>query len=195
MDTPHVSGRVVDYEQAVTAAARLFAATSALDMDDLARQLAVSRATLYRVVGSRDRLLGDVLWRAGRRITDRAWARAQGRGAERILSAAEEFNASLVANEPLRGLLRKDPATAFRVLFMPEAGVHRRMVEHWLRLFAEIRAEDGFTHPLSDAELAYVFVRLGESIIYADLLGGLDPNVALAARVQRAVLLGVEQPA
>lgn len=192
-----MSGRVVDYEQAVVAAGELFTATSALDMDELARRLAVSRATLYRVVGSRDRLLGEVLWRAGSRITDRAWARAEtrGRGAERILAAAEDFNASLVANAPLRGLLVQDPATAFRVLFMPEAGVHRRMVERWRRLFAELRAQDGFAHPLPDEELAYVFVRLGESIIYAELLGGLEPDVALAARVQRAVLLGVEQRA
>ena len=161
-------------------------------MEELARRLAVSRATLYRVVSSRDRLLGDVLWEAGRRITDRAVARAQGSGADRLLQAAAHFNAALVSNEPLRRLLRQDPATAFRVLFMPEPGVHRRMVEHWRGVFATTRATDGFTHPLGDEELAYVFVRLGESIIYADLLGGLEPDVELAAKVQRAVLLGVE---
>ena len=31
-------------------------------MDELAHELAVSRATLYRAVDGRDRLLGDVLW-------------------------------------------------------------------------------------------------------------------------------------
>ena len=187
------SGRAIEYEQAVRCAGELFAATSALDMDELARQLAVSRATLYRVVGSRDRLLGDVLWRAGRRITERAAARAQGRGVERLLHTAALFNADLVENQPLRRLLKQDPATAFRVLFMPEAGVHRRMVELWRGLFAQARQE-GFAHPLADEELAFVFVRLGESIIYADLLADLEPDLALAAKVQRAVLLGVDLP-
>lgn len=170
-------------------ASQLFDSSAGLDMGELAHRLAISRATLYRVVGSRDHVLGEVLWQGGRRITDWSWQRAEGRGAARLLAAAASFNAAVVANEPLRSLLRKDPATAFRVLFMPEAGVHRRMVEHWSSLFAEIREKDGFTHPLTDGELAYVFVRLGESIIYADLLGDLQPDLALAAKVQRAVLL------
>jgi hypothetical protein len=69
--------------------------------------------------------------------------------------------------------------------------VHRRMVELWRGLFAAAREQDGFTHPLGDDELAFVFVRLGESIIYADLLADLEPDLALAAKVQRAVLLAV----
>lgn len=185
------SGRVLDVEPAVAAATALFGATSTLDMDELARRLAVSRATLYRVVGGRDRLLGEVLARAGVRITDSAWRRAPGRGAARLLEAAAGFNAALLGNEPLRGFLDRDPATAFRVLFMPDAGVHRRMVERWTHLFRHVRA-DGFTHVLTDEELAYVFVRLGESILYADLLSGREPDLELAAKVQRAVLLGAE---
>lgn len=185
------TGRVIDYAQALRCARRLFAETSGVDMDELAHRLSVSRATLYRVVGSRDRLLGDVLSHAGERMTQEAFDAAEGTGAERLLDAAARFNAAIVGAEPLRRLLRDDPATAFRVLFTPEPAVHRRAVQLWARLFAQARAEDGFTHPLGDEELAFVFVRIGESILYADLLADLEPDLALAAKVQRAVLLAV----
>jgi AcrR family transcriptional regulator len=185
------TGRVLEYPQALRCARRLFAETAGVDMDELAHRLAVSRATLYRVVGSRDRVLGDVLAHAGERIARAALADAQGSGAERLLDAAARFNAALVAAEPLRRLLREDPPTAFRVLFTPEPGVHRRAVQLWAGFFAQARADDGFSHPLGDEELAFVFVRIGESIIYADLLAELEPDLALAAKVQRAVLLAV----
>ena len=183
--------RVITYEQAVRGARQLFADTAALDMEELARRLAVSRATLYRVVTSRDRLLGDVLWGLGEATTRRAAQEAPGAGADRLLWTAARFNEQIVAYEPLRRLLREDAATAFRVLFMAEAGVHRRFVELWRHLIEEEVAAGAFSPALPVGELAFVFVRVGESMLYADLLSDLTPNLELAATVQRALLRSV----
>ena len=182
--------RVIEYSQVLAVAERLFHRDAALDMEALATDLAVSRATLYRVAHSRDRLLGDVLWRQGSRAMQRVLATTPGTGAERLVEVAQRFNAGLVAYEPLRRLLHDDPVTAFRVLFMPEARVHLRFVEMWRDLFVEAQARDELSLPFDADEVAFVFVRIGESMLYADLLSGLEPNVALAARVQRALLRG-----
>ena len=181
-------GRVVAYDQVVTAAERLWHATEHLDMDELARAVSVSRATLYRVVGSRDRVLGDVLWRSGSRLLDRVAAAAQGDGVDRIVAIAERFDVRLLAYPPLRRLLREEPQTAFRVLMMPEAGVHTRFVARWRELLEQAERDGGLTLPLALDDAAYVFVRIGESVLYSDLLGGREPDLALAAQVQRSLL-------
>ena len=49
-------------DQVADAGCEYFLNHATIDMDELALTLAVSRATLYRVVNSRDRLLGEVLW-------------------------------------------------------------------------------------------------------------------------------------
>ena len=138
------SSRVITYAQAARCARQLFTETAALDMEELAHRLAVSRATLYRVVSSRDRLLGDVLWELGEATTRRAAQEAPGVGVDRLLGTAARFNEQIVAYQPLRRLLRDDPATAFRVLFMAEAGVHRRFVELWRELMAAEVAAGAF---------------------------------------------------
>lgn len=181
-------GRVVAYEQVVAAAERLFHRTGRLDMDELAREVSVSRATLYRVVGSRDRVLGDVLWRQGSSLLDRVAAGAPGRGVDRLVLVAERFNRRLLAYPPLRRLLREEPQTAFRVLMMAEAGVHSRFVARWQELLEQAERDGELTLPLGAADAAYVFVRVGESMLYSDLMGDREPDVALAARVQRALL-------
>lgn len=180
-------GRVISYDQAVTAARRQFHETAALDMEQLAGRLSVSRATLYRVVSSRDRLLGDVLWQAGREATERAVRAATATGAERLLQIALHYDQEVGGYAPLRRLMKEDPATAFQVLFMPEAGVHLRFVELWHGLFVE-EQQRGWRPPLAPQELAFVFVRVGESMLYADLLSGLEPDLELAATVKRSLL-------
>ena len=54
--------RVITYDAIVAGARRQFLRDGTIDMEELPQELAVSRATLYRAVGGRDRLLGDVLW-------------------------------------------------------------------------------------------------------------------------------------
>ena len=53
--------RVVSQDRVVEAGVRHFLEHGTLDMEALASELAVSRATLYRVAGSRDALLAGVL--------------------------------------------------------------------------------------------------------------------------------------
>jgi hypothetical protein len=54
--------RVITYDAIVAGARRQFLREGTLDMEQLAQELSVSRASLYRAIDGRDRLLGDELW-------------------------------------------------------------------------------------------------------------------------------------
>jgi AcrR family transcriptional regulator len=180
--------RVLSQERAVRAAERMFHAHAQVDMHALAAELGASRATLYRVAGSRERLLGDVLWWQGSRLMERCAAEVTGSGAERMVQLAKTFNTQLVGYEPLRRFLREQVLLAHHVLFLPEARVHSRFVRLWRDLFSAAAERGELVLPFDVDELAYVWVRTGESMLYADLMSGLEPKVELAERVQRLLL-------
>jgi AcrR family transcriptional regulator len=159
-------------------------------MQALAGELKVSRATLYRVVGNRDRLLGDVIWGFGAITLQRAIKETapDSTGIERIVETSRRFNEYVVAFAPLRSFLRTEPLTAFRVLFSPAGKVHERAVAAWREMLQESAERGELELPFDVDRLAYVLVRTGESMLYADLIGGREPDIELAAITQRAVL-------
>ena len=83
--------RVITYEAIVSGARRHFLREGTIDMEQLAHELAVSRATLYRAVDGRDRLLGDVLWSLAERTYAEARRGVTLRGVDAILEISERF--------------------------------------------------------------------------------------------------------
>lgn len=183
--------RVIDHADAMAVARGWFLDGRPIDMRQLADELAVGRATLYRVVGSRDRLLGDILYGLSvatlRQAKESAAARTEP-GAERLVQTALHLNEAIVSFEPIRTFMSQDPETAFRVLFMPAARVHERAVETWHNVIADAVAADHMPSPGDLDRVAFMFVRIGESMIFADLLAGRDPDLSLAAELQRCLL-------
>lgn len=182
--------RVLSYPDALRRARSRFLADGTLDMRALARELGVSRATLYRVVGNRDRLLGDVVWDLGARTLERAIKETSPdlTGVDRIIETSRRFNGYVVTFLPLRNFLREEPLTAFRVLFSPAGGVHERAVAAWRAMIEEGVDRGEIVPPFDVDRLAYILVRSGESMLYADLIAGREPDIDLAALIQRAVL-------
>jgi AcrR family transcriptional regulator len=184
------SSRVLSYSDALSRARTRFISDGTLDMQALAGELGVSRATLYRVVGNRDRLLGDVIWDLGTRTLERAVKETppDRAGTDRIVETSKRFNEYVMTFPPLRNFLREEPLTAFRVLFSPAGGVHERAVAAWRDMLEEAAERGELDPPFDLDKLAYVLVRSGESMLYADLIAGREPDIDLAAIIQRAVL-------
>lgn len=180
--------RVISYDTAVRAAIGLFIRTATVDMDALAQRLCVSRATLYRVVPGRDRLLGDVLWRQAEHMHVQARAAAQGEGVERILAVLRHMGCAILNAQPFRQFIANEPETATRVLFTASGGVHERFVALNRALIAEEADAGRYQPPLDLDHLAYMFVRIFESMWYADLLSNRRPDLDIAEQAGRAVL-------
>lgn len=178
--------RVLDYDQALRRSIHVFVRDGRLDMEALANEIPVGRATLYRVVKSRDRLLGDVLWTLAERTLRLAERDATAPlGVDRVIEISRLFKQHTLEFEPLRRLLREEPETAFRVLLTPIGRVSDRMVKEWIEILRTAVDRGELTLPLEVEWFSYVFVRTGESMLYSDLLAGREPDLDMAEFVQR----------
>jgi hypothetical protein len=102
--------RVISYEAIVAGARRHLLRQATIDMEQLAHELAVSRATLYRAVDGRDRLLGDVLWSLAERTYEEARRAVTRRGVDAILEISHHFTESVTAAAPFRCFLQREAA-------------------------------------------------------------------------------------
>lgn len=179
--------RVVSYDDVVREAIHQFAGTGGLDVRELAGSLAISRATLYRVIDDQDRLLGDVLWVLTERTMVLAEQRATGTGVDRLMDIGRRFHAMVQEFDPLQRFTQAEPERAFRVLFTAAGGVHERTVARWTELFRTAAASGEVRLPFDAHQFAEMFVRLGESMLWSHLLGGSPVDEDLWRRVQRSL--------
>lgn len=184
---------MLTYDQALRHALQRFVRDGNIDMSALADEFPVGRATLYRVVGSRDRLLGDVLWVLAERTlhlaTAEAEAEAATKGVDRFIEISRRFKEHTLSFAPFRRFLLADPETAFRVLLTPAGGVSQRMVAAYADLLTAAAEAGEATLPFDVQRLAYVLVRIGEAMLYSDLLAGLEPDLEMAEAVERQLFL------
>lgn len=160
-----------------------------LDMRNLAKELGMGRATLYRRAGSRDLLLGQVLWFLTRRSLAHAVRAAEGlTGTARILHVCGTFMETANAQESLRRFLEEEPEVALRILTSKAGAVQPGVLGHTLRLLDEEAGAGRFTPRLDTKTLAYVIVRIGEGFLYADVIADGEPDVTQAIEVIRQLL-------
>ena len=155
-----------------------------LDMRALAAETGIARATLYRKVGSRDRLLGEVLWF----LTRIEWARAfesvtDAEGAARFTEVIRRFMSRVQSGTALRRLLDAEPEATLRILTSKHGAVQQRIIDT-IERFLTVEEEAGALRPFIDRPtLAYVIVRIGESFLYADVIADADPDVDRAVEI------------
>ena len=166
-----------------------------LDMQSLADELGVSRATLFRRVGGREELLSKALWVLTERSLATAaesWEAERPPGALHTPGTGRHVNAIVSESKGLRRLLDDEPALALRVLTDPRGRVQSGIVAFVEKLIRQDMAEFGLVPLIEPDALAYALVRLGESFLYADVLAARQPDVATADRLQRALVEGVQ---
>ena len=183
-------------DRIVDVAAQWVYAGRRLDMQGLADELGVSRATLFRNAGSREALLSKALWVLTERslhAAARRWERQRPPGEMHTPGAGRCLNAIVSQSAGLRRLLDDEPALAIRVLTDPRGLVQTGVVKHVTALLRQDMAEFGFVPLIEPDALAYALVRLGESFIYADVLANRQPDVETANRLQQALVEGTRQ--
>jgi AcrR family transcriptional regulator len=165
-----------------------FLAGHRLDMQQLAAELGVNRATLYRWVGSKELLLGEVISSLSVAAHKRARAELDGSGPAYIAAVTERVLAGILTNEPMQRFLEHDPAYALRVLTSKESTVQRRGMEATRELLEEQAALGALDTPADLEDLAYVIMRIGESFVYSDVITGSQPDVKKAGQMVRLLL-------
>jgi len=173
---------------AFNAARRTFLRGERVDMGVLAADLGVSRATLYRWVGDRDQLLGEVMWSVASIGLDQARAEAAGDGVEWLLDIYWKFGDLIIAFDPVRRFVENEPECALRVMTSKHSPHQKRVVEYWRDLLLEAERERGLVPKLDADTMAYVLIRIAESFLWSDLITGEPSDRAKAQEVARALL-------
>ncbi|TYP90512.1 TetR family transcriptional regulator [Blastococcus xanthinilyticus] len=162
-------------------------------MQGLADEIGISRVTLFRWVGSREDLLGRVLWLLTERSLTtglRRWEAERPAGAPLCAGTGRHVNLILAEATGLRRLLDQEPTLAIRVLTDPRGPVQPGCIAFVEKLLRRDMEESGLELTVAPGDLAYALVRLNESFVYADVLAARLPDVATATRLQEALILG-----
>jgi len=160
-----------------------------IDVGALAAELKIARATAFRWVGSRELLLGEVLWSlCAPLMADAASSRA--RGARRIAQICASAIAAILEFAPLRAFIAQDPEYALRLLTSKAGPIQARSVEQVRLLIEHEAARGALKPPLPVDTLAYLIVRVAESFIYADAISGQSVRVEDAGLAIELLLSG-----
>jgi AcrR family transcriptional regulator len=180
--------RKADALDAFRVARRWFMAGRRIEMRELAAELGVNRATLFRWVGGRDDLLGEILWSLAEPTLAAAIEASDGNGAGRITAAIGHFASRLDQADFLRAFLRREPERALRILTTRAGTVQARLVAAIEKLLNDEAAQDNLRSRLPLRDLAYLIVRIVESFLYAEYITGEEPDIAMAELAVGALL-------
>jgi AcrR family transcriptional regulator len=180
--------RKPDALDAFRVARRWLMAGRRIEMQELAAELGVNRATLFRWVGSRDDLLGEILWSLAGPALAAAVVASDGNGAQRITGAIGRFAAMVDQADYLREFLRREPERALRILTTRAGTVQARLVGAIDTLLNDEVSQGNLHSALPLHDLAYLIVRIVESFLYAEFITGEEADIAMAELAVGALL-------
>jgi AcrR family transcriptional regulator len=160
-----------------------------VDMQAFAAQLGVNRVTLYRWVGSRDRLIVEVLWFLTERRMGLLWTELEDLPGPRVPELMRRWTRDTVQTAGLRRFLHGESEVAMRLLTLASGGFQPRLVALVQQRIADDVSSGRVRTPLPLDELAYTVVRISESYIYLPAITGEDVDPDILGRVL-SVLLG-----
>ncbi len=175
---------------ALKLASKKWADGERLDIGQIANELGVARATVFRWVGSRELLYGEVLSRAYALQRGQLERSAKGRGIERILYVARRNLHSMAESPALRKFIEHDPEFAIRVLTSKSSPVQARTIELEVAFLRECLKDEKVKPRLDLDTLAYIIIRIGEAFLYADVISGRKPEIDKAVAAIRILLSG-----
>lgn len=178
------------------AAVDAYLAGRRVDMQSLARNLGVGRATLYRRVGNREQLIDQVIWwRARRMVATQLLATAQLTGVPRIAAVVAGALRAIERDVPLRAFIESEPDAALRILTGSRSLAGHGVAAALANLIELERRRGFFDADLDAATLAYAIIRISEGFLYADVIGDRAPDVGQAITVIEALLAGLNRRA
>jgi len=160
-----------------------------IDVQAVAAELGLGRTTIYRWFGSREALIGEVVFRAAEPLIEAARAGARGRGGAALLDTFDRLNRKLVDAPALLRFVEQERDAALRILTM-DGIPQRRMVGNITRLIENEVRIGAYTPPVEPATLAYAIVKLAEAFLFNDAAAGMRGDVDRLRDVE-AALLGV----
>jgi len=148
-----------------------------IDVQEIAAELGLGRTTIYRWFGSRDKLIGEVVAKAGEPALEAARARAKGKGGQALLETFDNFNRFLADNRVLRTFVERERDAALRIITSGAGTVQPRMVAMITGLITDEIEAGTYVAPVEPDTLGYAIVRLAEAFLFNDVVAGMRGDV------------------
>ena len=175
-------------EEVLAAAMSRYLRGRRIDVQSIAAELGLGRTTIYRWFGSREGLVGEVLFLAAEPLLDAARADARGSGGRALLDTFDRFNRSLAAAPALRTFVEQERETALRVITDGSGAVQPRIVERIAGLIEDEARAGRYEPPVEPSTLGYAVVRLAEAFLLGDAAAGMRGDVERLREVEAAIL-------
>ncbi|NKC00217.1 MAG: hypothetical protein GKR90_17265 [Pseudomonadales bacterium] len=158
-----------------------FVGARRIELQKLAVELGISRATAYRWAGSAEQLVGEVLASLIDDTFSRIVDRTESEGSERVLEVVESGMRAAHAFQPLRLFLKNNPQLGLKLVASKHGPVQARTIDNLTALISEEIDKGHMTLPVEPSTMAYALTRIIESFLYADLITGqpADPESAV----------------
>jgi AcrR family transcriptional regulator len=159
-----------------------------IDVQAIAAECGVGRATVYRWFGSREGLIGEAMMGVFEARVADARAAVGGRGGEALLDTLGLIYRGLVAAPHIRTFIDRERATALPLMTSSRGPVHPRIVE-LIRELIDAEVEHGdYRAPTDTTTLAYVLVRMAEALLFNYEDDDLPKDLERLREVQAALL-------
>jgi AcrR family transcriptional regulator len=181
-------------EEVLAAAMHRYLRGRRIDVQAIAVELGLGRATIYRWFGSREELIGEVLVQAAEPLLEDAARGVRGRGATRLLEVFDRFNRGLADAPALRRFVEQERDVALRIISSGAGIVEPRVVAMITALIEEEVRRGAYDPPVEPSTLGYAIVKLAIAFLFNDAVAGMRGDVDRLKEVE-AALLGVRAPA
>ncbi|RNL63157.1 hypothetical protein EFK50_15745 [Nocardioides marmoriginsengisoli] len=185
--TPGGADGATTPEIVLATATRQFLAGQRIDMQILALEAGVSRATLYRWYGDRERLVGQVLWNLSRQALQWLADQSEPGDTEHALDTIAAFMQVTSEFQPLRRFLAAEPTLALRALLEPDAPLVVALGD-WATDRLTLAGYGSDPAGPNPRELAEVLVSVTSTYCWARIIAGGEADVAAAMRAVRVLL-------
>ena len=161
-----------------------------IDIRAIAAELGIARPTIYRWLGSREDLIGEVLILAADPLLDEARASARGQGGRVLLDTFDRFNRSLADAPALRRFVEQEHDAALRIICSGAGRVQPHLVSRIAGLIEDEVRRGTYEPRVEPSTLGYAIVRLAEAFLFNDAVAGMRGDVDRLRDIE-AALLGV----
>ncbi len=163
-----------------------------ISIGDLAKEVGVSRVTLYRWVGSREGLIEEILWSFAKPTFENAIQETPGNGVAHILGVHRRFMNDLADFEPLRRYVYENPTAAIRIQTSKDPkSCHNRIIDAASNHIEDQVAKGFIKLPAPAKKLAEMMVHANGALLYSAIIGGhTAAAIDQACAINHMLLLG-----
>jgi len=159
-----------------------------VDIQAIAAELGLGRATIHRWFGTREALIGKVILLAAEPVLAAARRRALGGGGPALLETFDRFNRALADAPALRQFVVAERDAALRIITSRSGIVQPRIVAMITELIEEEVSAGDYRPPVEPSTLGYAIVRLAEAFLFNDAALGSRGDLDRLREVEAALL-------